>query len=268
MQGRSETHAPPDTVDELELPPGVVVAHATMKQVYRMAARLGRADIAVLVTGETGTGKEHVAEAIHQASRRRRAGMVTLNCAALNTGLIESQLFGHTAGAFSGALRAQPGLIEAASESTLFLDEVGELAPNAQAKLLRVLQSQHVRRLGAVHEQPVNVRIVAATNRDLTGEVEAGAFRADLYYRLAASTLWVPPLRERMEDIVPLTEHFLMSAAREMGRTTPKLSDDALEVLRFHAWPGNVRELRNVIHYLVATVPDDQRQLLLPVDDN
>ena len=190
MRDIDETRATSGAADQIDPPTGVVVVHPTMKQVYRMAARLGSADIAVLVMGETGSGKEHVAEAIHQASRRARAEMITLNCAALNANLIESQLFGHTAGAFSGATRAQPGLVEAASGSTLFLDEVGELPLEAQAKLLRVLQAQQVRRLGAIEEQPVDIRVVAATNRDLTEEVEAGSFRADLYYRLAAASLW------------------------------------------------------------------------------
>lgn len=238
--------------------PGVVVASPLMKRLYHTAARLGSSDIAVLVTGETGSGKEHVAQAIHAGSKRSRAKMVTLNCAALNANLVESQLFGHTAGAFSGAVRAQPGLVEAASGSTLFLDEIGELPLPAQAKLLRVLQSQHVRRVGATDEQPVDIRVVAATNRNLTAEVAAGSFRMDLYYRLAAATLHVPPLRDRPEEVLPLASAFVALMSRGTGRTPLALSAGAERLFTSYLWPGNVRELRNVVQYLVATTPGDE----------
>jgi two-component system response regulator AtoC len=211
----------------------------------------------VLLTGESGTGKEVLARAIHAQSPRRAEAFVAVNCAAIPENLLESELFGHARGAFTGADRARRGLFVEADGGTLFLDEIGELTPPLQAKLLRVLQEEEVRPLGESKPRRVNVRVLAATARDLEQEVQAGRFREDLFYRLNVLRVRVPPLRERRQDIPLLLDHFLASFATSLGKPVRELTDDALEKLVAYAWPGNVRELENVIERAMILVRGD-----------
>jgi transcriptional regulator with PAS, ATPase and Fis domain len=213
-----------------------------MRQLIELAERIAQSNAAVLITGESGSGKELIARAVHHYSLRCAKPWVDVSCAALPEHLVESELFGYEKGAFSGADSPKPGLFELADHGTLFLDEVGELEPRMQVKLLRVLDGVAYYRLGGTRKVTVDVRIVAATNQDLEQMVETGSFRGDLYHRLGQICLRVPPLRERTEDIVPLAEHFLK-------QTNPRLSftGEALQILEGHRWPGNVRELRNVV---------------------
>ena len=242
------------------------------------AQRVAPHDVTVLIQGESGTGKELFARAIHAGSRRLRGAFEEVNCGALPEGLVESLLFGHERGAFSGADRARAGHFEVASGGTLFLDEIGELPPAAQVKLLRVLQEKTVRRLGSDRDIAVGVRIIAATNRDLRAEVSAGRFREDLYYRLATGVIRLPPLRERPGDLTPLIDHFLAAANRKFadqpGVDQKTLSPPARNLLLRHAWPGNVRELQATIDRLVLWAPnpavtadDVQEELLATVRD-
>lgn len=213
-----------------------------MRQVMDLVERVARTQASVLIIGETGSGKEIVARAIHHFSLRSSKPWVDVNCAALPDHLMESELFGHERGAFSGADSLKQGLFEMANTGTLFLDEIGELEPRMQVKLLRVLDGVPYYRLGGQKKVQVNTRILAATNQDLEASVRSGGFRSDLYHRLNQCQLRVPPLRERIEDIVPLAEHFLRQQSMEAG-----LSDDAKCVLQAHDWPGNARELRNAV---------------------
>ncbi|MBC7976704.1 MAG: sigma 54-interacting transcriptional regulator [Myxococcales bacterium] len=235
----------------------VIVADPAVVRIYDLIERLAPVDLPVLITGETGSGKELVATSIHALSSRASKPLISLNCAALHDSLIESELFGHEKGAFSGAVAARAGLIEAASGSTLFLDEVGELAPAVQAKLLRVLEVHRVTRVGDTREREVDVRIVAATNRDLEADVAAGRFRRDLYFRLSAATLHLPPLRQRLRELPLMASAFLDDACRRNGRPLMRISEGALDVLLEHSWPGNVRELKNLMQYLAATITSD-----------
>jgi two-component system, NtrC family, response regulator AtoC len=239
----------------------VIIADPTVLRLYGLIERLAPVGIPVLVTGETGSGKELVASAIHALSPRASQPLMSLNCAALHEMLVESELFGHEKGAFSGAIATKAGLIETASGSTLFLDEIGELAPAIQAKLLRVLESNRVIRVGDVREREVDVRIVAATNRDLEADVVAGRFRRDLYFRLSAATLHVPPLRQRQRELPLLAAAFLEEACQQNGRSRMRISDGAMAALLAYAWPGNVRELKNLMHYVSAALPVE---VLLP----
>jgi len=224
---------------------GAGPAFLAMVDVTRRIA--GAARMPVLVRGESGTGKERIAQAIHALSTRARGPWVTLNCSALAEGLLESEMFGHERGAFTDAKQAKRGLLELADGGTLFLDEIGDLAPALQPKLLRVIETQLFRRVGGQKEIQVDVRFVAATNRDLDAMVKAGSFREDLYYRLAVGMIDVPPLRERREDILPLAQCFLAQAARVMGMGNPELGAGSAPLLEDYRWPGNVRELRNVM---------------------
>jgi transcriptional regulator with PAS, ATPase and Fis domain len=219
-----------------------VISSPGMRQLIELAERIAQSNAAVLITGESGSGKELIARAVHHYSLRCSKPWVDVSCAALPEHLVESELFGYEKGAFSGADTSKPGLFELAHHGTLFLDEVGELEPRMQVKLLRVLDGVAYYRLGGTRKVTVDVRIVAATNQDLEHMVETGSFRGDLYHRLGQICLRVPPLRERLEDIVPLAEHFL-------NQTNPRLSfsGEALRILEGHPWPGNVRELRNVV---------------------
>lgn len=212
------------------------------------ARRAARSDISVLILGETGTGKEVLARYIHEASPRAAGPFVALHCAALSDSLLEAELFGHEKGAFTGASTARAGLFEAAHGGTVLLDEIGEIPASTQVKLLRVLEERVVVRLGARTPTPVDIRFLAATHRDLEAEVERGAFREDLFYRIAGLTLTVPSLRERREEIGTLARAFLEEASRKMGRAAPPtLSPAALEAMHRHVWPGNVRELKNAM---------------------
>jgi transcriptional regulator with PAS, ATPase and Fis domain len=226
-------------------PRGVVGASEPMQRALELVARAQATHATVLLTGETGTGKEVLARAIHAGGTRSRAAFVALNCAAFPETLLESELFGHARGAFTGADRAKDGLFVSADGGTLFLDEVGETSLPFQVKLLRALQEREVRPVGGNRTQRVDVRVIAATNRELRREVDRGAFRADLYYRLAVFPIRVPPLRERREDVEPLARHFLALHGERETKRGCRLAVDAVDLLATHAWPGNVRELEN-----------------------
>ena len=225
----------------------VVGESAEWREVLRKATQVAPTDTTVLITGESGTGKEVVARFIHAASARKDGPFVALNCAALPEQLLESELFGHERGAFTSAHQAKPGHIELAAGGVLFLDEVGEMSKAAQAKLLRVLQEREFQRVGGTRTLKADIRVVAATNRDLRKAVQRGEFREDLLYRLEVFDIRIPPLRERRADIVPLTDALLKDIAREFRRPAPGLTRDARDVLLRHDWPGNVRELRNAL---------------------
>ena len=230
----------------------VVGRSEAMLQVYKTAARVASTDATVLIHGESGTGKELVARAIHAASPRAGGPFVAVDCGAIAEGVLESELFGHARGAFTGAQVARRGLFEEAHHGTLFLDEIGDIGPNLQARLLRALQEGTIRRVGANEPIAVDVRVVAATNRDLEAAVKAGTFRADLYYRLHVVSIRIPPLRERREDIPLLAEHFAQKHGRAEGSA---ISPEARELLLAHDWVGNVRELENVIARALALNP-------------
>src|SRR3954447_12766040 len=224
-------------------------------------------DAAVLILGESGTGKELVAREVHHRSRRAGRPLVKVNCAAVPRELYESEFFGHARGAFTGALRDRAGRFELADGGTLFLDEVGEIPPDLQAKLLRVLQAGELERVGEERTRRVDVRLIAATNRDLRAEAEAGRFRQDLFYRLSVFPIELPPLPRRVEDIPPLAEHFLALAARKLGRAKPRLTlADAQRLPRYH-WPGNVRELQHTIERAVITADGARMTIELPAVD-
>lgn len=230
---------------------GIVGQTPTMLELFRKIQQVAPARSAVLILGESGTGKELVARAIHRHSSRSRQTFLPVDCASIPTEMLESELFGHERGAFTGAAGRKPGKFELASGGTLFLDEIGELPMGLQAKLLRALESQTFMRVGGTEEVSVDVRVLAATNRDLAKMAEAGHFRQDLYYRLAVVTLPIPPLRERRNDIPSIVSSFLERFARENGRTPPRLTSEAVQVLKHSPWPGNVRELRNLAESLV-----------------
>ncbi|TMQ03621.1 MAG: FHA domain-containing protein [Deltaproteobacteria bacterium] len=234
------------------LPPRLVVIDPLMKQVFKLAERAAQAPISVLVVGETGTGKEVVAEAIHRMSPRAQAPFVRLNCAALTETLVESELFGHEKSAFTGATAMKRGFFEAATGGTLFLDEVGELPLATQVKLLRVLESWRIVRVGGTTEIPVDVRLVCATNRDLETEVQRGRFREDLFFRIAVFVIPVPPLRDRKSEIAPLAVHFAHEIASDLRQANVGFTPEAVDALQQASWPGNVRELRNVIERAVV----------------
>ena len=235
---------------------GIVGGSAGLRKVLQQIELVAPTEASVLVLGESGTGKELVARAIHDRSPRRGRAMIKVNCGAIAEGLFESEFFGHVKGAFTGALRDRPGRFELADGGTLFLDEIGEVSLAMQVRLLRVLQEQEVERVGDARTRKVNVRIVAATNRDLKREVEAGRFRQDLYYRLSVFPIEIPPLRDRREDIVPLATHFAALAARRMNRPAPRLTRFQADRLVSHSWPGNVRELQNVVERAVILSAD------------
>ncbi len=224
-----------------------VAGGPAMQEVLELAARVAPLDTTVLVYGESGTGKEFIVRLIHDQSPRATGPFVSVNCAALTETLLESELFGHVRGSFTGAVRDKAGLFEVAAGGTLFLDEIGEVAPTIQAKLLRALQEREIRRVGSERTVKVNVRVVAATNRDLKAAVAAGEFREDLYFRLAGFTITVPPLRDRREDIPALAHEFLRRSSVRIKKDVKSLSADAMTALVNYAWPGNVRELENAI---------------------
>ena len=229
-----------------------------MVDVFEMAMRAAPSDATILLRGESGTGKEVVARAVHLASKRKSGPFVAVNCAALGADLLESELFGHEKGAFTGAVRSKPGRIELASGGTLFLDEIGELATGLQAKLLRVLQEREFERVGGTRPIRADVRVIAATNRDLAAEVGRGTFREDLFYRLNVVSMRLPPLRDRKEDIAPLLDHFLRRFAVDAGRSPLRLTETTRAMLTNYPWPGNVRELANVIERAVVLAPSDE----------
>ncbi len=238
----------------------IVGRSEAMLQVFKTAARVASTDATVLIQGESGTGKELVARAIHSSSPRAGGPFVAVDCGAIAEGVLESELFGHARGAFTGAQASRRGLFEEASHGTLFLDEIGDVGPNLQARLLRALQEGTIRRVGTNEPVAVDVRVVAATNKDLEAAVKEGAFRADLYYRLDVVTIRIPPLRERREDILLLAEHFAAKHGRAQGAA---LSPEARDLLAAYDWPGNVRELENVIARALALSPSG---VILPED--
>jgi DNA-binding NtrC family response regulator len=223
-----------------------------MARVLDLARRVAQVDSAVLLTGESGVGKERVARFIHNESARAGGPFVAINCGAVPENLLESELFGHARGSFTGATQDRVGLFEAANGGTLLLDEIGEIPPATQVKLLRVLQEREIRRVGENRSRPVNPRVLAATNRDLVAEIRAARFRQDLYYRLRVVEIGVPPLRERREDILPLARAFATAAARRTGRKVIGFAPEAAHQLLRYAWPGNVRELENAVERAVV----------------
>jgi transcriptional regulator with PAS, ATPase and Fis domain len=232
---------------------GMIARSASMARIFSLVQNLQASDATILITGESGTGKELMARAIHANSARRRGNFVAVNCAALPGELLESELFGHVRGAFTGAVRDRVGRFELAAGGTLFLDEVGDVPLHLQVKLLRVLQERTFERVGESHTRSADVRIIAATNADLRRTIADGRFRDDLYYRLRVVPIEIPPLRARREDIEPLAQHLLARVTARYGRQL-RFSPDAIRVLLHYEWPGNVRELENAIEYAVAVV--------------
>jgi two-component system response regulator AtoC len=251
LHGLSTREVVPESSASSSGPHEPLVLDRAMRRLYDLAARVARGTISVLIVGETGTGKEVLAEYLHRASPRSKAPLVRVNCGALSEGLVESELFGHEKGAFTGAQRERRGLLETADGGTVVLDEIGEMPIAMQVKLLRVLEDGAVLRVGGSTPIPIDVRFVASTNRDLETEIATGGFRRDLYFRLAGAVLAIPALRERPEEIVALANSFVEGAAKRSGGRVPRLDDAAITALRAHAWPGNVRELRNVIERAV-----------------
>lgn len=236
-------------------------SHA-MQEVFRRVRLTAESEVPVLVTGESGTGKELVAGAIHSLSGRKAGPFLAINCSAIPETLLESELFGHVKGAFTGAIKDKIGIFQAANGGTLFLDEVGDMSPLLQLKLLRVLQEQEIRRVGDERPIKVNVRIVAATNQDLKGLIRSGAMREDFYYRIHVFEITLPPLRARREDIPLLVDHFMAECAREYGKAVQGIARDALKALMQYHWPGNVRELNHAIEHAFVTVGGDRLTLL------
>ncbi len=249
---------------------------AAMAEAFRRIRLAARSDVTALVVGESGTGKELAARAIHQLGERSGGPFVAVNCSALPESLLESELFGHVQGAFTGAVRDRAGVLEEAHRGTLFLDEIGDISPLMQVKLLRALQERTIRRVGGDREIPIDVRLLAATNKDLKQLVADGAMREDFYYRVRVYEVAMPPLRERLEDVPALVDHFIARLNERMGRTIRGISREALQRLLDHHWPGNVRELRNAIEHAFVTVeteviepydlPEDVRSERLPHD--
>jgi two-component system response regulator HydG len=256
----------------IEEPLGIVTKSAAMRQLVDLARRVAKVDSTVLITGESGSGKERVARLLHEESTRAAGPFIAVNCGAITETLLESELFGHARGAFTGATQDRPGLFEAANGGTLLLDEVGEVSPAMQVKLLRALQEREIRRVGENKSRRVDVRVVAATNRDLAHGVVGGGFRQDLYYRLKVVELHVPPLRERRDDVLPLARVLLADAALRMNRKVSGLVPEAADQLLRYRWPGNVRELENTMERAVALargsrveledLPEEVRQTL------
>jgi DNA-binding NtrC family response regulator len=253
---------------------GIVGESDAIKNVIDRARQVAKTEITVLLQGESGVGKELIAEMLHETSTRRHEPMVIVNCGAIPEGLIESELFGAEKGAYTGAVERRTGYFEEADGSTIFLDEIGEMPQAAQVRLLRVLETGKFSRVGSSQQQQTDVRIVAATNKNLAKEVQEGRFRKDLYYRLSTVVIQIPPLRERREDIMPIFESFLHRLSKEYNSPLKKLTDDAKELLTSYHWPGNVRELRNVAEQTVVLLrqekvtADDLRSYLRGVNES
>lgn len=241
-----------------------LIGFSSMRKLRMQIEQVARTDSTVLIQGETGTGKELVAETVHRLSQRSKRILVKVNCAALPSALVESELFGREKGAFTGALNRQVGRFELADGATLFLDEIGEMPIETQSKLLRVLQEGEFERLGSPRTIKVDVRVIAATNRDLAAEVEQGRFRRDLYYRLNVFPLTVPPLRERIDDIPQLVWEFVTEFGEKMGKKIRRIVNDDMRSLMAYAWPGNVRELRNVIEHAMIISQGDRLEIERP----
>jgi transcriptional regulator with GAF, ATPase, and Fis domain len=244
---KDDSVAPREETDKASMLKEIVGTSASLRSVLSLVSKVAPTDATVLVTGETGPGKELVARAIHRRSRRSSRAFVTVNCAAIPRDLIASELFGHERGAFTGASQRRLGRFELAEGGTIFLDEVGELPAETQIALLRVLQEHEFERVGGTRSMKTNVRVIAATNRDLEAAIGANTFRSDLFYRLNVFPIEIPPLRERREDIPTLVEYFIDRSARKIGKTIRWLSRETLDVLQSYPWPGNIRELQNVV---------------------
>jgi Nif-specific regulatory protein len=245
-----------DALQEQFRPENMIGNSHEMREVYLKIKQVAPSDTTVLIRGESGTGKELVASAIHYSSRRAKNAFIKVNCAALNENLLESELFGHEKGAFTGALYARTGRLAEADGGTLFLDEIGDFSPAIQVKLLRVLQEREYERVGSNQTVKANVRIVAATNQDLESRVAAGLFRQDLFYRVHVFPILLPPLRERKGDVLLLADHFVAKYARKLGKATRRISTPAINMMLAYHWPGNVRELENCIEYAVLLASD------------
>jgi two-component system response regulator GlrR len=235
----------------------IVAKSERMRQVLEVVSRIAPTDSTVYIHGESGTGKELIAKAIHVSSGRRARPFVAINCAALPENLLESELFGHEKGAFTGAIRSKKGLFTQGHEGTIFLDEIGDMPLSIQAKLLRVLQERQFYPVGSEKAVEVDIRVIVATQRDLEGQVKQGLFREDLFYRIHVVPILLPSLRERKEDIPPLVEHFLKKFSQQMKKDVKRLNPKAMQKLMLHEWPGNVRELENIIEYAVAMTQQD-----------
>ena len=235
----------------------IIGSSRAMQEIFRLVERVARTSSTVLVHGESGTGKELIARAIHFASPRSKAKFLSINCGALPENLLESELFGHVKGAFTGAVRDKRGLFQEADRGTVFLDEIGEMSPTVQVKVLRALQEKTVRRVGGNAEEQIDVRIIAATNQDLEARIAEGDFREDLYYRINVIPIHLPSLRRRREDIPLLTGHFLQKFSDQLGVERKRISVDAMKLLERYSWPGNVRELENIVERAVALTADE-----------
>ena len=251
---------PPDSTREEHGPPipGLIGSGPAMEDVYQLTRKVARSNASVLLLGETGTGKELIAKAIHRLSPRGSGPFVRVNCGALAENLLESELFGHVRGSFTGAVNNRTGRFEAAHTGTVFLDEINSTTPKLQVKLLRVLQEHEFERVGDTQTIRVDTRVIAASNRDLLEEVEADRFREDLYYRLNVITIYLPPLRDRREDIPELVHHFLKIYNEENDRHVPHVQPAAMEAFRAYDWPGNVRELQNYVERAVVLAAGDE----------
>jgi DNA-binding NtrC family response regulator len=246
--------------------PGLIGSGPAMREVYRLTRKVAQSNASVLLLGETGTGKELIAKAIHRISPRGSGPFVRVNCGALAENLLESELFGHVRGAFTGAIDNRTGRFEAAHTGTVFLDEINSTTPKLQVKLLRVLQEHEFERVGDTQTIRVDTRVIAASNRDLFEEVQSDRFREDLYYRLNVITIYLPPIRERREDIPELVGHFLRIYNEENNRNVPHVEHAAMEAMQKYDWPGNVRELQNYIERAVVLAPGDEITLDLVPD--
>ena len=244
----------------------IVGKSSALSDVVSQARKVAATDVSVLINGETGTGKEVFAQAIHSASGRRGEAFLALNCSAFSRELLESELFGYKAGAFTGAVKDKKGLLEEANHGTLFLDEIGEMALELQSKLLRVLETGEFVKVGDTKTTHVYVRILSATNRNLKEEIANGRFREDLYFRLSVFRILLPPLRQRRDDILLLAQHFIGLYARQIGRTAPSLSTDAKNIFLAYPWPGNVREMMNAIEHALIVCEDEITRHDLPID--
>jgi two-component system NtrC family response regulator len=233
--------------------PGVLTSNPEMLELCRDISGLAATNVSILINGESGTGKELLARALHELSPRAKGPFVAVNCAAIPENLLESEFFGHEKGAFTGAIRTTTGKVELANKGTLFLDEIGDMPPPLQAKLLRFLQERTIERVGGHKQIPVDIRVVSATNQDLQGLIEKGAFRQDLYYRISEGTVQIPPLRQRLEDAALIANQLARDYAQELGRPVRGLSPAAMAAILAHPWPGNVRELQNCIKRAVAS---------------
>ena len=258
---RTHRQAMVTVIRDAEEPAGIIAKSAKMQEVVDLARRVAKVDATVLITGESGVGKERIARLVHEESTRSVGPFIAVNCGAITETLLESELFGHARGAFTGATSDRPGLFEAASHGTLLLDEIGEISAGMQVKLLRVLQEREIRRVGENRSRPVDARVIAATNRDLAHGVADSTFRQDLYYRLKVVELHVPPLRDRRDDILPLARLLLAHAATRMERKILGLAPSAADQLLRYEWPGNVRELENTMERAVALARGSRVQL-------